>query len=197
LAQIIETFLGKLSEGGATLIEADSHNLAQYAAPSATMDIVFYEAPRDISYYLYSNNCSVTLRDILNLSNDSESLGIYQANTSNLGYREALKVRDQLRAAYQKYFSENNIDVIIVPTTALTAVPIGQKNVKLGNKEMSVFAAFIRNTQPASTAGVPCISIPAGKTQAGLPVGLELVGLDHYDRTLLTIAHVIQTQIRL
>jgi len=69
--------------------------------------------------------------------------------------------------------------------------------VKLGNIEMPVLMAFVRNTQPVSIAGLPCISIPAGKTQAGLPVGLELVGLDHYDRTLLTIAHVIETQIRL
>jgi len=157
------------------------------------MPIVLYEAPRDISYYLFHNKCPVTLLDILKLSNDSESLGIYQANASNEGYLEAIKIREQLRDAYQKYFSENNVDVIVIPTTPLPAVPIGQKKVKLGNEEMSVFAAFIRNTQVASTAGIPCISIPAGKTQAGLHVGLEVVGLDHFDRTLLSIAHEIDT----
>jgi Asp-tRNA(Asn)/Glu-tRNA(Gln) amidotransferase A subunit family amidase len=48
--------------------------------------------------------------------------------------------------------------------------------------------AFKRNTDPASNAGVPCLSIPAGLTLKGkLPVGIEFVCRQNNDLKLLSI----------
>jgi mandelamide amidase len=54
------------------------------------------------------------------------------------------------------------------------------------------FTAFIRNTDPGSVAGLPCLSLPAGITTAGLPVGLELDGPEGEDHRLLAIAAAIE-----
>jgi mandelamide amidase len=51
---------------------------------------------------------------------------------------------------------------------------------------------LIRNTDPGSNAGLPGISLPAGLTAEGLPVGLELDGALGKDRHLLAVAAAIE-----
>jgi aspartyl-tRNA(Asn)/glutamyl-tRNA(Gln) amidotransferase subunit A len=47
-------------------------------------------------------------------------------------------------------------------------------------------------TVPASMAGLPALSVPAGKTEAGLPVGAQLIGRAQSDQLLLSIAKQIE-----
>jgi indoleacetamide hydrolase len=54
------------------------------------------------------------------------------------------------------------------------------------------FQTLIRNTDPGSNAGLPGISLPAGLTAEGLPVGLELDGAVGTDRHLLAVAAAIE-----
>jgi len=79
------------------------------------------------------------------------------------------------------------------PTTILPASPIdavnGSSKVSInGGPPVDTFATFIRNTDPGSNAGIPGLSMPAGLTAAGLPVGLELDGPVGSDARLLGIA---------
>jgi mandelamide amidase len=53
------------------------------------------------------------------------------------------------------------------------------------------FKTLIRNTDPGSNAGLPGISLQAGLTAEGLPVGLELDGPLGSDRHLLAVAAAI------
>jgi mandelamide amidase len=57
-----------------------------------------------------------------------------------------------------------------------------------GGPLADTFGSFIRNTDPASNAGIPGLSLPAGLTSQGLPVGLELDGPLGSDARLLAIA---------
>ncbi|MNN04441.1 Mandelamide hydrolase [compost metagenome] len=53
---------------------------------------------------------------------------------------------------------------------------------------------MIRNADPASNAGMPGISLPAGLSQQeGLPVGIEIEGLPGSDVRLLSIANFIES----
>ena len=47
---------------------------------------------------------------------------------------------------------------------------------------------------PPSMAGLPAISVPAGKTKAGLPVGAQLIGQRQSDQMLLSIAKSVEEQ---
>ena len=95
----------------------------------------------------------------------------------------------QLQALYAETFAANRLDAIVFPTTPLPAQPISgtDMNVMLNGKEAPTFPTFIRNTDPGSNAGIPGLTIPAGLTPEGLPVGLELDGPFSSDRRLLAI----------
>jgi indoleacetamide hydrolase len=54
------------------------------------------------------------------------------------------------------------------------------------------FFTYIRNTGPGSVAGIPGLSLPAGMTGAGLPVGIEIDGPDGSDAQLLAIGLALE-----
>jgi mandelamide amidase len=71
----------------------------------------------------------------------------------------------------------------------LPAPPVGDDDTtELNGRQVPVFLTTIRNTGPGSTAGMPAISLPAGTTAAGLPIGLSLEALPGEDRALLATA---------
>ncbi len=54
-------------------------------------------------------------------------------------------------------------------------------------------AEYIHNTVVANLTGRPAITLPAGLTADGLPVGLQVTGRANADRELLRIAEVVET----
>jgi mandelamide amidase len=65
--------------------------------------------------------------------------------------------------------------------------------VTLNGRQVPTFLTIIRNTDPGSNAGIPGISVPAGMTSGGLPVGLEFDGPSGGDRDLLGLALAVET----
>ena len=110
-------------------------------------------------------------------------------------YREFLEVhRPRYQTAYAEYFSAKRVDAMIFPATPLPARPIGHdETVELNGRQVPTFPTFIRNTGPASGAGIPGLVIPAGLTEDGLPVGLEIGAPVMSDRRLLAIGHAIES----
>ena len=109
-------------------------------------------------------------------------------------YRDAMENgRPRLQESYAACFAGNRLDAVLFPTTILPAAPIGDdETTALNGQQTPVFTAFIRNTDPGSLAGIPGISVPAGRTRAGLPVGLELDGPAGSDRHLLAVAALLE-----
>lgn len=102
-----------------------------------------------------------------------------------------------MQALYARYFSDNALDAMWFPTTILAAAPIdavaGSSTVSIdGGAPVDTFGTYIRNTDPGSNAGIPALSIPAGMTGGGLPVGLEIDGPVGSDDRLIAIGMAIE-----
>ena len=81
---------------------------------------------------------------------------------------------------------------MLYPTTALTARPIGEdETVEINGQQLPTFSSYIRNGDPSSNADIPSLSIPAGLTTAGLPVGLSIDGPVNQDDEILAIGAAI------
>ena len=61
-----------------------------------------------------------------------------------------------------------------------------------GGKPVPVFDTMIRNTDPGSNAGLPGLSLFAGMTPGGLPVGIEIDGPVGSDTKLLGLGMSIE-----
>ncbi len=78
-------------------------------------------------------------------------------------------------------------DAIAFPTTQLPA----PSRESLDRGDWATFT-FPTNTLIAAQSWMPALSLPAGFTSAGLPVGLELVGLPYREADLLALAAAVE-----
>jgi len=101
-------------------------------------------------------------------------------NVSDSDYQSRLSMRSELRAAIERALSENDLDGLVYPT-------IGQLPVRLGEPQTGDPATGANCTLSANS-GLPAISFPAGFTDDGLPVGIEILGSMLSDAELLAIA---------
>ena len=100
-------------------------------------------------------------------------------------YLQAQKIRRMIANDFRKAF--DSCDVIAGPVAPTTAW-------KLGDKSDDPVANYLADifTLPASLAGLPCMSIPVGLGDMGMPVGMQLIGNYLQEAQLLNVAHRFQ-----
>jgi len=101
---------------------------------------------------------------------------------------------EQLRAVLIEDFRRafDRVDVIVGPTTPITAWKSGEWTVKVGGKDESVLAASWRFTFPYNLTGLPAISIPCGFDRDGLPIGLQIAARPFDEMTVFAAAHAYE-----
>lgn len=100
-------------------------------------------------------------------------------------YRRALQVRSLIRQDFDRSFSpegRHRLDALLTPTTPTTAFELGRV---YGDSVLMQYADLL--TVPANHAGIPGLSLPAGFDSAGMPIGVQLLGPDFSEGTLLRI----------
>jgi aspartyl-tRNA(Asn)/glutamyl-tRNA(Gln) amidotransferase subunit A len=104
-------------------------------------------------------------------------------------YLQAQKLRRMIADDFQACFSSaaQGCDVIAGPVAPTVAWKIGEQ----GSDPLQAYLADIF-TLPASLAGLPGMSVPAGTGAHGMPVGLQLIGNYFDEATLLQTAHALQ-----
>ena len=86
-------------------------------------------------------------------------------------------------------------DALLLPTLPIAAPPLGAVSVDIDGRPEPVRAAMLRLTQLFNLTGHPAISLPAGVTSTGLPIGMQLVGRKGETDQLLGAAATLETQI--
>jgi aspartyl-tRNA(Asn)/glutamyl-tRNA(Gln) amidotransferase subunit A len=96
-------------------------------------------------------------------------------------YGRAMKVRTLIKRDYDLAFEK--VDALLSPVSPTPAFKIGEKI----SDPLSMYLSDIY-TVTANLAGIPSLSIPAGFTQKGLPVGLQILANQFQEGTLLRLA---------
>ncbi len=187
---------------GATLVEVDlplatDHAIAAYylVAPSeassnlARYDGVHYgirstdhEDMIDMMLRTRSVGFGAEVKRRIMLGTYALSSGYYDAY-----YKKALRVRRLIRRDYDRVFGE--VECLVGPTSPTAAF-------RLGERTADPLAMYLSDlyTVSASLAGLPCISVPCGFTEAGLPIGLHLQADVFTEPRLLAVARAYERE---
>lgn len=186
-----------LRAAGVTLIEADIPDL-EALNNAVSFPVVLYETNTLLRAYVSNHAPNMNMDDFLaSISSDDVRAVVGSALSGVIDdatYDTAMtKYRPSLQQAYRNYFSLHNVDAVIFPTTPLTAQPIADslETVELNGERAPTFPTYIRNTDPSSNAGIPGISLPAGRNPQGAFIGIELDGPEGSDRALLSLAETL------
>jgi aspartyl-tRNA(Asn)/glutamyl-tRNA(Gln) amidotransferase subunit A len=157
-----------------------SSNLARYdgvryafRAPGADSLEAMYHATRGAGF-------GAEVKRRIMLGTYVLSAGYYEAY-----YLKAQKVRTLLYQDFVRAFEQ--VDALVTPTAPTPAFKLGEKT----DDPLQMYLADIY-TVTGSLAGVPGISVPCGKSKAGLPIGLQLFAKHFDEARLLRLTHAFE-----
>jgi len=107
------------------------------------------------------------------------SAGYYDAY-----YLQAQKIRTLIADDFKKAW--DSVDALLTPTTPGAAFGLGEKS--------DPVAMYLNDilTVPANMAGLPAISVPAGLSSQGLPLGLQVVGRAFDEETVFQVGRALE-----
>jgi amidase len=128
-------------------------------------------------------------------------LSLIAAELSRRNYHGRVYAKAQnVRPAYIKAYDDvlANVDVLVMPTCIMTAPRNHTPGSHLEAVEDNLLSASrggSRNTQPFNYTGHPALALPVGKSRAGLPVSMQLVGRFFDDPLLMRVAYAYQNSV--
>ena len=191
-----------LRDLGAVIVEADIPGLTAMTHRVA-WPITSYEVAVEFPQYLAHRGTSVTINEIIkNIASEVVkerfSPRFYDQTGQRAKYEEVMQSqRPALQAAIQAYYDEHQVVAMIFPTSPFPATrPQGENaDMEINGKQVpDGFGHIIDHTVHQSAAGVPSLTLPAGLTADGLPVGISFDGPLGADRTLLAIAQAFEAE---
>ena len=171
----------QLAEIGADVEQADLPMLAHSGAvflATADVDAATHHMPWLKSRaHLYDWNTRTRL----------ESAAITPSTTYLRGLRARTLVRNEMMSTLDDY------DFIVMPASPTAAPPISRSTGSPGGYYQGrLDLARRRYTSPAALAGLPAISVPCGFTEAGMPVGLQIIGRPFSEPELFRVARAYE-----
>ncbi len=104
---------------------------------------------------------------------------------------KAQNLQGQVWRRFQTFLEK--YDYFVLPTTQVPPFDLNQPWVtEVAGVRMENYIDWMRSCWYISTVGNPAISVPAGFTPEGLPVGLQIVGRNHADFSVLQLAHAFE-----
>jgi aspartyl-tRNA(Asn)/glutamyl-tRNA(Gln) amidotransferase subunit A len=95
-------------------------------------------------------------------------------------------VDQQIADVFEKY------DLLLTPTVAVPAFPIGQRPSRIGGEEVHPIYGFYPFTAIFNATGHPAASIPCGFSRDGLPIGLQVVGRKGEEEMVLRASYAFE-----
>ncbi|MDR7251387.1 amidase [Nocardioides sp. BE266] len=102
-------------------------------------------------------------------------------------YSQRTALAETMRVFFEQY------DVLLLPTSQVPPFPVEQEFPEtINGQQMPDYLAWMRSAYFITVTGCPAISVPAGTTPDGLPVGVQLVARHGSDRQLLEVAAAVE-----
>lgn len=155
-------------------------NLARFDGVKYGVRAKNYEDLVDLYYKSRTQGFGKEVKRRIMLGNYVLSSGYFDAY-----YNKAKKVQQLIKSEFINAFKQ--CDVILAPTTATVAFKLGEKS----HDPVSMYLTDIF-TVPVNIAGIPSISIPCGKNDKGMPIGMQLMAKHFNEATIFRVANAFE-----
>ena len=189
---VIKVALQKLQDTGTILVDVKIPNLSHYLTFTST----YYSRSRyDIDKFLATKpHIGKTCADIYAEKAYHLALDLFAGLATGPAtphddpkYLQRLEEREVFQRLVIGIMATHQLDAIVFPDVQ---IPPPTHDDVLGGKWTCL--QFPTNTIIASQLRMPAISVPAGHTREGLPVGLELMGLPYREQKILQLAYGVE-----
>jgi len=189
---LINNSIQQMENAGATIIDPITiPNLKEYLLKTSLYTV---QSKKDFNEFIAGKE-NVSVKDINEIYDRKlyhEELDLLEAIVEEASvspekdpkYFEKRLAQEEFRREILHVFSEHNLDAIVFPDVQV--LPPVQDEIP--NLDYTVLT-FPTNTLIASQSILPAISVPAGFTNEGIPVGLELLGKPYDEDKLLNLAY--------
>lgn len=192
VAGVMDQALARLRSAGVVLVDVELDELAALTAEAAFV-IATHEARDDIPAYLASHGSHIVLADIAReVANPDVRHIVERVVQGGLDREYGMAMgrqRPRMQEIYRECFTRYRLDALVFPTVVVEPPVIEAVN---GVAALEFFGRAIRNTDVGSTAGLPGITVPAGISERGLPVGIALDGPVGSDRRLMGLGMAME-----
>ncbi|XP_068311448.1 fatty acid amide hydrolase-like isoform X2 [Pyrus communis] len=168
----------------------------QYGWKTVEVTVPEIEVMRLAHYTTIGSECTASLSNSLENLDYKElgwdvrvALAVY-GSFSSKEYIKAQRIRNRQMQFHMNIFA--HADVIVSPTTGVTAYSIFDDALQTGELDYINGAALVRYSIAGNFLGLPAVSVPVGYDRAGLPIGLQLIGKPWSEATLIHIAFALQ-----
>ncbi|MHA6264523.1 amidase [Arenibacterium sp. CAU 1754] len=115
----------------------------------------------------------------------------YGLNVSTEDLFNAIPRRSQLYDIMRQFL--DGYDVLAIPVVGIAPIDVAQEYPRLvDGREIGTYEDWLRFSFLATTTLLPALAMPAGFTDAGLPVGLQLIGPPRGEARLLQVARFVE-----
>ena len=178
---LVRKALEAMKAQGAELVEIAVPDLDELMRDG---NVIAHEFKFDLARYLADQPSAPvkTLQEIIDKGLDHDQLNaVFRLRNGTKArdteaYRAALEKQGVLRARLTAAFQTDKLDAVAYPVLRRKAVQIGETQTGF-------------TCQLSGNSGLPAISVPAGFTDDGVPVGMELLGQPYQEAELLKLAY--------
>lgn len=190
---VVRSALKKAADAGAELVDVRIEDLDRLTGYTS---VYFTRSRQDIDAFI-ADRPGIEADSIAQIHQDKlyhDKLDLLegiaqgpQVATGDPEYAGRLEARAEFQRAVATLMAERGLDAIAFPDVKVAAPTHADVEA-----HRWTCLTFPTNTVIASQLLFPALSLPAGFTQEGLPVGLELMGLPHNEATLLALGHGVE-----
>jgi len=174
--EVFQTTLTHMRDLGVELVELDQPSADDFEL-CASMGLIISRCEAAEYHRPYRDKMALYTQPIADQLEES-------LQVSAVDYLHAQRFRAIFRQRMHRLMVDQNLDAFLMPTSRVTAPRTTEVE--------KYFMVLSLNCIPWSFIGFPALSVPCGRTAAGLPVGAELVAAPFEDGRLLAIAAALE-----
>jgi amidase len=191
--ELIENAIKVMKDAGADIVDIDIPDLDHYVEFTS---LYMTHSRHDIDTFLGArpDMPMKKLKDIVDAGKFHPSIELLpelaqgpEVPTSQADYYERYTARETFQRLIINQMAKVNASAIVFPTTNIPS----PARVDLDAGKWGTFT-FPTNTLIAAQSWMPAVSVPAGFTEKGLPVGVEMLGLPYGEADLLSLAYAFE-----